>query len=62
MWRAQRPRGGHIIAVRSDNPQIWVAEEIQALGGKCITWEADLSDPDMISKLFDQAEKRWGSG
>ncbi len=37
-----------------------VAEEIKALGGKCITWEADLSDPDMISKLFDQAEKRWG--
>ena len=38
-----------------------VAKEIQAWGGECITWEADLSDPDMISKLFDQAEKRWGA-
>ena len=38
-----------------------VAEEIQAWGGECITWEADLSDPDMIPKLFDQAEKNWGA-
>ncbi|MCX5828888.1 MAG: SDR family oxidoreductase [Deltaproteobacteria bacterium] len=38
-----------------------VAEEIRALGGECITCEADLSDPDMIPKLFDQAEKRWGA-
>jgi len=37
-----------------------VAEEIQALGGECITLEADLSDPNMIPKLFEKAEERWG--
>lgn len=39
----------------------WVAEKIQALGSECMTWEADLSDPDMIPRLFDQAEKSWGA-
>ena len=38
-----------------------VAEEIQSFGGEYIIWEADLSDPEMISKLFDQAEIRWGA-
>jgi 3-oxoacyl-[acyl-carrier protein] reductase len=39
----------------------WVLEEIRALGGECMMWEADLSDPDTIPKLFDQAEGRWGA-
>ena len=39
----------------------WVREEIRALGGECMMWEADLSDPDTIPKLFDQAEGRWGA-
>jgi 3-oxoacyl-[acyl-carrier protein] reductase len=38
-----------------------VAEEIQALGGECMAWEADLSEPEMIPKLFDKAEERWGA-
>ena len=37
-----------------------VAEEIQALGGECMTWEADLSNPNTIPGLFDKAEKQWG--
>jgi 3-oxoacyl-[acyl-carrier protein] reductase len=37
----------------------WVVQEIEALGGECITLEADLSDPNMIPKLFDQAEGKW---
>jgi NAD(P)-dependent dehydrogenase (short-subunit alcohol dehydrogenase family) len=39
----------------------WVAEKIQSLGSECMTREADLSDPDMIPRLFDQAEKSWGA-
>lgn len=37
----------------------WVAEKIRTLGGECITFEADLSNPIMIPKLFDQAEGKW---
>ncbi len=37
----------------------WVAQKIQALNGECIIFEADLSDPDMIPKLFDLAEEKW---
>ena len=39
----------------------WVAEEIKALGGECITLEADLSDPKTIPRLFDLAEEKWGT-
>lgn len=39
----------------------WVAEEIRTLGGECMTLEAELSDPKMIPKLFDQAEGKWGA-
>ncbi|MGA1870849.1 MAG: SDR family NAD(P)-dependent oxidoreductase [bacterium] len=36
----------------------WIVEEIQALGGECMTWEADLSEPETIPKLFDMAEEK----
>lgn len=39
----------------------WIAEAITNFGGKCMTLEADLSDPKMIHKLFDEAEKSLGS-
>lgn len=38
-----------------------VVEKIQALDGDCMAWEADLSDPDTIPKLFDLAEEKWGA-
>ena len=38
----------------------WVAKEIRTFGGECLTFEADLSDPNMIPKLFDLAEEKWG--
>ncbi len=38
-----------------------VVKEIQALNCDCMAWEADLSDPDTIPKLFDLAEGRWGA-
>lgn len=39
----------------------WVVKEIQALGGECMAWEADLSEHETILKLFDKAEERWGT-
>lgn len=39
----------------------WVAQEIEALGGECIIFEADLSDPATIPKLFSLAEEKWES-
>ena len=38
-----------------------VVNEIRALDGECMAWEADLSDPNTIPKLFDKAEERWGA-
>ena len=38
-----------------------VVKEIRALDGDCTAWEADLSDPNTIPKLFDKAEERWGA-
>ena len=38
----------------------WVAEEIKTFGGEYITIEADLSDTNLIPKLFDMAEEKWG--
>lgn len=38
-----------------------VVNEIGALGGECMAWEADLSDPNTIPILFDKAEERWGA-
>ena len=38
-----------------------VVNEIRALDGGCMAWEADLSDHNTIPKLFDKAEERWGA-
>jgi 3-oxoacyl-[acyl-carrier protein] reductase len=38
----------------------WVAQEILVLGGECIIFEADLSETNMIPKLFDLADEKWG--
>ena len=38
-----------------------VVDEIGALDGECMAWEADLSDPNTILKLFDKAEEKWGA-
>ena len=38
-----------------------VVEEIKALGGEGMAWEADLSHPDVVPELFDKAEERWGA-
>ncbi len=38
-----------------------VSNEITALNGECMAWEADLSNPDTIPLLFDKAEERWGT-
>ena len=38
-----------------------VVDEIRTLDGECMAWEADLSDPNTIPKLFDKAEERWGA-
>lgn len=38
-----------------------VVNEIRALDAECMAWEADLSDPNTIPKLFDKAEERWGA-
>ncbi|UCE22752.1 MAG: SDR family oxidoreductase [Candidatus Aminicenantes bacterium] len=37
-----------------------VLKKIDDLGGECDYWEADLADPDNISKLFDRAEEKFG--
>lgn len=37
-----------------------VLEAIHKMGGQAVAWEADLSDPDNISRLFDQAEAAFG--
>jgi 3-oxoacyl-[acyl-carrier protein] reductase len=37
-----------------------VVDEIKALNGKCMAWEADLSNPGTIPKLFDKAEEGLG--
>jgi 3-oxoacyl-[acyl-carrier protein] reductase len=38
-----------------------VVSEIRALNGKCMAWEADLSNPNTIPELFDKAEDKWGA-
>ena len=38
-----------------------VVEEIRKNGGQAKAWEADLSDPNTIPKLFDLAENAFGS-
>ena len=38
-----------------------VVNEIRALDGECMAWEADLSDPKNIPKLFEKSEERWGA-
>jgi 3-oxoacyl-[acyl-carrier protein] reductase len=38
-----------------------VMKAIQDLGGKCMSWEADLADPKNIPELFDRAEEAFGS-
>jgi 3-oxoacyl-[acyl-carrier protein] reductase len=37
-----------------------VVKAIKDFGGICCEWEADLSDPDNIPKLFDKAEEQLG--
>ena len=37
-----------------------VVQTITDLGGTCYQWEADLSNPDNIPKLFDKAEEEFG--
>lgn len=39
----------------------YVVNEIRDLDGECMAWEADLSNPNTIPKLFDKAEERWGA-
>lgn len=38
-----------------------VVKTIDDLGGKCYAWEADLSDPDNIPRLFNKAEEQLGT-
>jgi len=38
----------------------WVKQEIQEMDVSCYQWEADLSDPVNIPKMFDLAEKHLG--
>ena len=38
-----------------------VVKAIDNLGGKCYAWEADLSDPDNIPRLFNKAEEQLGN-
>jgi len=38
-----------------------VMSKINNLGGKCYAWEADLSDPNNIPKMYDLAEKNLGN-
>lgn len=38
-----------------------IVDAIRERGGKIEAWEADLSDPSVISQLFDRAEKAFGS-
>jgi 3-oxoacyl-[acyl-carrier protein] reductase len=37
-----------------------VVEAIRKAGGICHPWEADLSDPGNVPRLFDEAEKQFG--
>lgn len=37
-----------------------VEKEILALNGEYVSWEADLSDPGVVPKIFDRAEEKWG--
>jgi 3-oxoacyl-[acyl-carrier protein] reductase len=38
-----------------------VVKTIDDLGGKCYAWEADLSDPNNIPRLFNKAEEQLGT-
>jgi 3-oxoacyl-[acyl-carrier protein] reductase len=38
-----------------------VMKTIQDSGGICVSWEADLADPEKIAELFDRAEDAFGN-
>lgn len=38
----------------------WLVDEIRALGGQAVAWEAELSNAAIIPQLFDQAETMLG--
>jgi 3-oxoacyl-[acyl-carrier protein] reductase len=57
--RATAPGRAYYCKILSQSAER-VISKINDLGGKCYAWEADLSDPNNIPKMYDLAEKNLG--
>ena len=57
--KATEPSRAYYYKMRTQSADE-VVKAINNLGGTCYAWEADLSDPDNIPKLFDKAEEELG--
>lgn len=53
--------GEYFYRAQQAKPPDEVLAAIEGLGGQAFTWEADLSHPEAIPALFDEAEKLLGS-
>lgn len=58
--RATTPGRAYYCKILSQSAER-VISKINDLGGKCYAWEADLSDPNNIPKMYDLAEKNLGN-
>lgn len=56
---AEKPGRAYYYKMQTGTPDD-VVREIRDLGVKCAAWEADLSNPHNIPKLFDEAEEKLG--
>ncbi len=57
--RATKPGRAYYCKMISQSAD-GVISEIKDMGGECYAWEADLSEPDNIPKMFDLAEEKLG--
>lgn len=58
--RATTPGRAYYCKILSQSAER-VISKINDLGSKCYAWEADLSDPNNIPKMYDLAEKNLGN-
>jgi 3-oxoacyl-[acyl-carrier protein] reductase len=58
--RATAPGRAYYCKILSQSAER-VISKINDLGNKCYAWEADLSDPNNIPKMYDLAEKNLGN-
>jgi 3-oxoacyl-[acyl-carrier protein] reductase len=53
--------GVEVYQARQQRPIEWLLAELQALGGRCAAWEADLAETGNIKQLFDRCEAQLGA-